>query len=85
MDEPTNGLHLQDIQDMISLFDRLVERGNTVYVIEHNLDVLKAADYAIELGPSGGESGGEILFSGRPKLMLNSKNSVTAPYLKNSI
>lgn len=85
LDEPTNGLHLQDIQNMISLFDRLVERGNTVYVIEHNLDVLKAADYAIELGPSGGESGGEILFSGRPKLMLNCKNSVTAPYLKNSI
>ena len=85
LDEPTNGLHLQDIQNMIFLFDRLVERGNTVYVIEHNLEVLKAADYAIELGPSGGESGGEILFSGRPMLMLNCENSVTAPYLKNSI
>lgn len=85
LDEPTNGLHLQDIQNMIALFDRLVERGNSVYVIEHNLEVLKAADYAIELGPSGGESGGRILFSGRPADMLNAAGSVTAPYLKNSI
>ncbi len=85
LDEPTNGLHLQDIQNMIALFDRLVERGNSVYVIEHNLEVLKAADYAVELGPSGGESGGRILFSGRPADMLNAAGSVTAPYLKNSI
>ncbi len=82
LDEPTNGLHLQDIQHMIVLFDRLVEQGNSVFVIEHNLDVLKAADHVLEMGPGGGESGGQLLFAGAPKDLLRCENSVTGPYLK---
>ncbi len=82
LDEPTNGLHLQDIQNMISLFDRLVDQGNSVFVIEHNLDVLKAADYVLELGPGGGNDGGELLYAGEPHSILQCPKSVTAPYLK---
>lgn len=82
LDEPTNGLHLQDIQHMIALFDRLVEQGNSVFVIEHNLDVLKAADYVLELGPSGGANGGRLLYEGTPRKMMDEAGSVTGPYLK---
>lgn len=82
LDEPTNGLHLQDIQNMIALFDRLVDQGNSVFVIEHNLDVLKAADYVIELGPSGGDDGGQLLFAGAPKDLVHCSHSVTGSYLK---
>lgn len=81
LDEPTDGLHVRDIQNIITLFDRIVEQGNSVFLIEHNLDVLKAADYVIELGPGGGQMGGELLFSGTPHELLQSKESVTAPYL----
>ncbi len=82
LDEPTNGLHLQDIRHMIALFDRLVEQGNSMFVIEHNLDVLKAADYVIELGPGGGRSGGELLFAGTPAEMTRCERSVTRTYLR---
>ena len=82
LDEPTNGLHLQDIQHMIALFDRLVEQGNSLFVIEHNLDVLKAADHVLEMGPGGGESGGQLLFAGAPRDLLHCESSVTGPYLK---
>ncbi len=82
LDEPTNGLHLQDIRQMIALFDRLVDQGNSVFVIEHNLDVLKAADYVVELGPSGGANGGRLLFAGTPRQMMDREGSVTGPYLK---
>ncbi len=81
LDEPTNGLHLQDIQNMIALFDRLVDQGNSLFVIEHNLDVLKAADYVLELGPSGGGSGGQLLFAGTPRDMAACPDSVTRQYL----
>ena len=85
LDEPTNGLHLQDIRNMIDLFDRLVDQGNSLFVIEHNLEVLKAADYVIEVGPGGGAEGGSILYEGTPAGMLLCPESVTAPYLQKSL
>ena len=81
LDEPTDGLHVKDIHHILRLFDTMVDQGNTIYLIEHNLDVLKAADYVIELGPGGGLMGGEKLFAGTPSALLESTNSVTAPYL----
>lgn len=85
LDEPTNGLHLGDVAEIIKLFDRMVDEGNTIFVVEHNLDVLKAADYAIEVGPFGGKKGGELLFAGTPEEMLSAKQSITAPYLQKSL
>ncbi len=82
LDEPTDGLHLQDVQHIIDLFDSLVEQGNSLFLIEHNLNVLKAADYVIEVGPGGGNEGGNIIFSGTPEEMLANTDSVTAKYLK---
>lgn len=82
IDEPTDGLHIKDIRHILSLFDRMVDRGNTVYLIEHNLDVIRSADYIIELGPGAGENGGNIIFSGTPVDMLKSPHSITAKYLK---
>jgi excinuclease ABC A subunit len=81
LDEPTDGLHLKDIDRLISLFDTMVDAGNTIFLIEHNLEVLKSSDYVIELGPKGGDQGGRILFEGTPQAMKNAKNSVTAEYL----
>lgn len=85
LDEPTDGLHLQDVQDIIALFESIVAEGNSVFLIEHNLEVLKAADYVIEIGPGGGTEGGQIIFSGTPAQMLDCKESVTAPYLKKAL
>ncbi len=84
LDEPTDGLHLQDVQHIIDLFDSLVEKGNSLFLIEHNLEVLKAADYVVEIGPGGGEEGGRVIFEGTPQEMLDSSASVTAPYLRAS-
>lgn len=81
IDEPTDGLHLKDVSHIIGLFDKMVENGNTVYVIEHNIDVIKAADYAVELGPGAGEAGGRITFCGAPASMCDCPDSVTARYL----
>lgn len=81
LDEPTDGLHLKDIDRLISLFDTMVEVGNTIILIEHNLEVLKSSDYVIELGPKGGDQGGRILFEGTPGEMLNAAKSVTRQYL----
>ena len=81
IDEPTDGLHLKDVQNIISLFEKMVEEGNSVYVIEHNTDVIKAADYVIELGPGAGENGGTILFTGTSKELKLCKDSITAAYL----
>lgn len=81
LDEPTDGLHVKDIHHIIALFDTMVEQGNSVFLIEHNLDVLKAADYVIELGPGGGQMGGRLLFCGTPAEMLVCKHSITAPFL----
>ncbi len=82
LDEPTDGLHLKDIDRLISLFDTMVSAGNTIFLIEHNLEVLKSSDYVIEIGPGGGHKGGEVIFTGTPAQMQGAKYSVTAPYLK---
>jgi excinuclease ABC subunit A len=80
LDEPTTGLHFDDINTLLSLLNRLVDRGNTVLVIEHNLDVLKCADYIIDMGPAGGKNGGKIISEGTPEYVAKS-NSPTAPFL----
>jgi excinuclease ABC subunit A len=82
LDEPTTGLHFQDIQHLLDVLNKLVDRGNTVLVIEHNLDVIKVADHIIDLGPEGGDGGGKILFEGTPENLLKVKNSYTGKYLK---
>jgi len=81
IDEPTDGLHLKDVQRIIDLFRELVAEGNTLFVIEHNTDVIRAADYVIELGPGAGEDGGRLIFQGTPAEMKACPDSVTAPYL----
>jgi excinuclease UvrABC ATPase subunit len=85
LDEPTDGLHLDDIRRLMEVFQQMVDAGNTVILIEHSLDVLKEADYVIELGPGGGRMGGQLLFAGTPKELLNAPHSVTAPYLRQSL
>ena len=85
LDEPTTGLHASDVTAIIELLDSLVERGNSVIVIEHNLDVMKQADYLIDVGPDGGTAGGEIVFTGTPRQMVDSSHTITAEYLKKSL
>jgi excinuclease ABC subunit A len=82
LDEPTTGLHFQDIQHLLDVLNKLTDRGNTVLVIEHNMDVIKVADHIIDLGPEGGDGGGEILFEGTPEELLTCKKSHTASFLK---
>ncbi len=82
LDEPTTGLHFEDIRMLLSVLDKLVDKGNTVIVIEHNLDVIKCADWIIDLGPGGGDEGGEIIATGTPEDIINNKRSYTAKYLK---
>lgn len=82
MDEPTTGLHLSDIQNLLKLFDLIVSRGNTLVVIEHNLDVMKQADWIIDIGPDGGKNGGEVVFTGTPLEMLRSAKTLTADSLR---
>jgi len=82
LDEPTTGLHFEDVNVLLSVLNRLVDRGNTVLVIEHNLDVIKVADWVIDLGPEGGVAGGELLFSGTPDDMVRNCQSETARFLK---
>ena len=85
LDEPTVGLHFSDVQALLNVLNRLVESGNTVLVIEHNLDVIKAADWIVDLGPEGGEKGGKIIFEGTPAEIVKSKKSYTGKYLKDSL
>jgi excinuclease ABC subunit A len=82
LDEPTTGLHFEDVRVLMDVLNRLVDRGNTVLVIEHNLDVIKIADHVIDLGPEGGSRGGQILCTGTPKEIIKKKNSYTAEYLR---
>ena len=81
LDEPTDGLHLDDVRKLLTLFNEMTDAGNTLILIEHSVDLMKQADYIIELGPGGGESGGKLLFAGTPAEMLNAPDSVTRPYL----
>ncbi|MCR5664395.1 MAG: excinuclease ABC subunit UvrA [Oscillospiraceae bacterium] len=82
LDEPTTGLHVADVHKLIHILDRLVEEGNTVIVIEHNLDVIKVADHIIDLGPEGGDQGGELVFAGTPEECARCEQSYTGQYLK---
>ncbi len=82
LDEPSTGLHFQDISHLLDVLNKLVDRGNTVLVIEHNLDMIKVADHIIDIGPEGGEGGGKVLYEGTPKNMINNKESHTAVFLK---
>ncbi len=83
MDEPTTGLHMSDIGHLLEIMNRLVDTGNTVIVIEHNLDVIKNADWIIDMGPEGGNKGGKVIFEGTPKELISAKHSLTGTYLRN--
>jgi excinuclease ABC subunit A len=83
LDEPTTGLHFQDIKQLLSVIDRLRERHNTIIIIEHNLDVIKTADWVIDMGPDGGDKGGNIIATGTPEQVANNNKSYTGKYLKN--
>src|SRR5688572_20323034 len=85
LDEPTTGLHFQDIKHLIEVLNKLVDRGNTVLVIEHNMDVIKVGDHVIDLGPEGGDGGGKILFEGTPEGLIRCKDSYTAEFLAHEI
>ena len=85
LDEPTTGLHFQDIHLLLDVLNRLVDRGNTVLVIEHNMDMIKAADHIIDIGPEGGKGGGKILFEGEPEQLIKVKESHTGFYLKQEL
>jgi excinuclease ABC subunit A len=85
LDEPTTGLHFQDIKVLLDVIETIVDKGNSVLIIEHNLDVIKVADYIIDLGKEGGEKGGYILCEGTPEKIIKSNNSYTADFLKNEL
>ncbi len=85
LDEPTTGLHFEDVNMLLDVLQRLVDRGNTVIVIEHNLDVIKSADWIIDLGPEGGNGGGQIIFSGTPEDIIKDKQSYTGVFLKQTL
>ncbi len=82
LDEPTTGLHFEDIRVLLEVLNRLVDHGNTVLIVEHNLDIIKMADHIIDLGPEGGSSGGQILFTGSPEEMIKNADGHTAHYLR---
>ena len=84
-DEPTTGLHFHDISRLLQAFDALIERGHTIVIIEHNLDVVKCADYVIDLGPDGGDRGGNLVCAGTPEVVAASKESITGRYLKEKL
>ncbi|KKP92140.1 MAG: UvrABC system protein A, partial [Parcubacteria group bacterium GW2011_GWA2_36_10] len=81
LDEPTTGLHFADVKRLLDVLQRLVDKGNTVLVIEHNLDVIKSSDWVIDLGPEGGDKGGYLVAEGTPKEVAKVKNSFTGQYL----
>ena len=85
LDEPTTGLHFADIHNLLNVLQRLCDMGNTVVVIEHNLDVIKMADYIIDLGPEGGDAGGKVVATGPPEEIIKNPKSYTAKYLKNKL
>nr|MBP8777104.1 excinuclease ABC subunit UvrA [Bacteroidaceae bacterium] len=85
LDEPTTGLHFEDIRVLMNVLSRLVDKGNTVIVIEHNLDVIKLADHLIDMGPEGGREGGQLLFAGTPEALVAEGKGYTARYLKEEL
>ena len=82
MDEPTTGLHMSDTKKLLKLFDLIVSRGNPLVVIEHHLDVIKRADWIIDIGPDGGKNGGEVVFTGTPLEMVQTADTLTADSLR---
>ena len=82
LDEPTTGLHIEDIKKLLSVLHKLVDKGNTVVVIEHNMDVIKTSDYIIDIGPEGGDKGGQIVVEGTPEVVAKCSMSHTGRYLK---
>jgi excinuclease ABC subunit A len=84
-DEPTTGLHFHDIKKLLASFEALIDKGHSILVIEHNLDLIKCADWIIDLGPEGGENGGQLLAEGTPEEIIKNKKSVTAKYLKEKL
>jgi excinuclease ABC subunit A len=85
LDEPTTGLHFEDIKMLLNVLNKLVDKGNTVVVIEHNLDVIKQADWIIDLGPDGGDAGGKIIATGTPEKIVKTKVSYTGQFLKKEL
>ena len=85
LDEPTTGLHFEDINKLLKVLHALVEQGNSVVVIEHNLDVIKTADYIIDMGPEGGDGGGQIVAQGTPEQVAKCEQSYTAKYLREKL
>ena len=85
LDEPTTGLHFDDINKLLNVLNRLADAGNTVIVIEHNMDVIKCADYIVDLGPEGGDEGGYVVCTGTPEKIVKAKNSYTGAYLKHNL
>jgi excinuclease ABC subunit A len=85
LDEPTTGLHFEDIRVLLNVLERLVDKGNTVIVIEHNMDVIKMADHIIDMGPDGGAQGGKILFEGTPEDLAKKRIGYTASFLKQEL
>jgi excinuclease ABC subunit A len=84
-DEPTTGLHFHDIQKLLDALNALVEKGHSVIVVEHNMEVIKSADWLIDLGPVGGKNGGHLVFQGRPEDAIKVKESFTGQYLKEKL
>ncbi len=82
LDEPTTGLHFEDVRVLMEVIQQLVEQGNTVLIIEHNMDVIKQADHVIDLGPEGGTGGGDIVAEGTPEEIITMEASITAQFLK---
>jgi excinuclease ABC subunit A len=85
LDEPTTGLHFEDIRVLLGVLNRLANKGNTVIIIEHNMEVIKSSDYIIDLGPEGGEKGGFVTFEGTPEMMANLEGNYTADFLKEKL
>jgi len=85
LDEPTTGLHFEDVRVLLDVLNKLVSKGNSVIVIEHNMDIIKMADHIIDLGPEGGDAGGQIITQGTPKDVSENKDSFTAKYLREEL
>ena len=85
LDEPTTGLHFHDIKKLLASFDALLDKGHSIIVIEHNLDLIKCADYILDIGPEGGENGGKLMAFGTPEEVAKNKNSITGKYLKEKL
>ena len=85
LDEPTTGLHTDDIKKLLVVLERIVDNGDTVIIIEHNLDVIKCADYIIDIGPNGGDDGGRVIAKGTPEEIVKVKESFTGEYLKSKL